>query len=101
VARLPLKVARAVRATSGVQSRALLAGIAVHHRATTITGNSATTRPLSNGRTRAAKMMQTITSPPAIGVARTRECGPSNQIAIAAQATAATTITDNISVASR
>src|SRR6202035_414992 len=101
VTRLPSKVARAVRATSGVQSRVLLAGIAVHQSPTTITGNSATTRPLNSGRTATARTMQTIASPEAIGAAMTRGCGPSNQIAIAAHATAATAITDSISVATK
>src|SRR5258708_13630814 len=88
-----------MRATSGVQSRVLLGGIDVHQSATTITGNSATVRPLSNGRTLAAKVTLTTASPAAIGAARTRDWGPSIQIAITAHATAATTITDNITVA--
>src|SRR5713226_4948545 len=88
-----------MRATSGVQSRVLVGRIDVHQSATTITGNSATVRPLSNGRTLAAKVTLTTASPAAIGAARTRDWGPSIQIAITAHVTAATTITDNISVA--
>ena len=98
VTRLPSKVARAVRATSGAQLRVLLGGIDDHQAATITTGKSAATNPLRKGRTRAARSKLVISTVPAAMPASAREAGPSNHSASALHATPTTASTDSSTV---
>src|SRR5580700_459096 len=94
----PLNTALAVRATSGAQSRELLGAIDAHHRPTNTMGRIAATSPLKKGRTRVVRNRLLAATATHIAPASTRDLGPSNHRASAAQVTPATTITASTTV---